>query len=632
MASAPFFFAWVSEDETMFAESHLRNDEEIFDFNVSQTEGDFAVMGLTIENPRVGLLAPGRNIWAWLSYNPDWTETEESPTFANVKPLFFGRLVVMPDDIDGETIGLNFTARPIDYDARKEAAADALRVSPFWDPIWFDVSTVGDPDNVLEARGSLWHVDRLTHVVTASSIIQGEDGTLSYGEDDVFYDSVHVSYGAAPLKSVTMNATVTFDQVSSGTFDFTDQMYWESAHAIVSYTGQGIIDSFPKPGTDCGGGWRIGQLTSARRAEPTQPAHYGYGDWGYNRIKDLEWTVTVPAWDTGAARFGDFLGSNFPPHLLHVPRIQVIYHLEAEYDVTRGHTEILTFTMNADVQSILTDPAGADAKLITMASSNVSEPIDPGGAIPLGTVDNSVYLSSDRGVDSVEYLLMLARANLLTSARCVDVGFDIPFDQAIEDMVTLRKSAVLIDSRMPGGQAAGKLKSYNLSGNGDGGTLACSLVIGCSVGKGGTVTASPGTPAYVEEGYVTKPYQRYENEHVMPVPGEIWYTSILGLPAADDGIDFRRLKAGQCVQASPARRGAEEDGDNQGTIAAQEVAMAGGPDTPDEIFTNLNEVQTKLTLRLIPLNTGPFSTAFELETSDLLIPKTIDLEAGESSS
>ena len=64
---------------------------------------------MEIRNPRIGLLAPARRIWGWLSWD----------TGATIVALFFGRLVGVPSDLHQEVVTLTFTARPADYNARR---------------------------------------------------------------------------------------------------------------------------------------------------------------------------------------------------------------------------------------------------------------------------------------------------------------------------------------------------------------------------------------------------------------------------------------------------------------------------------------------------------------------------------
>ena len=147
-----FYFAWADASETAFGPQHHVEDEEVFAFKVEHAEGEFASLSVEIRNPRIGLLAPARKTWAWLSWDNGTT----------VVPLFFGRLVGVPSDLHQEVVTLAFTARPADYNAQKLALAETLKVAPYWDPIWIDPDQRDDPDVVLEARSQLWHIDRVT--------------------------------------------------------------------------------------------------------------------------------------------------------------------------------------------------------------------------------------------------------------------------------------------------------------------------------------------------------------------------------------------------------------------------------------------------------------------------------------
>src|SRR5262245_50777709 len=96
----PFYFAWVDPSTLFDAGAHAVNDEDIVRFSVSHTEGDFAQLSIDVRNPRVGLLAPARKVWAWLSY---------SASGGDPVPLFFGRLIGVPDNFNLEVVTLNFS-------------------------------------------------------------------------------------------------------------------------------------------------------------------------------------------------------------------------------------------------------------------------------------------------------------------------------------------------------------------------------------------------------------------------------------------------------------------------------------------------------------------------------------------
>jgi hypothetical protein len=231
-----FYWAWVFPDDTTFdAVRHTVQDENVFSFEVSQKEGDFAVLKVDIKNPRIGLLSTSRKVWAWLSV--DGT------------PLFFGRLIGIPDSINQEIVSLVLTARPIDFVTRKNAKAEELRVAPYWDPIFVAPEELDNADMVLEARSALWSVDRITHEVDISDIIVGEDGIEEFDEGEVPYASVQTKIGSPPLNNITVDATVHWTQKAEGEFRF--------GFSAVTYGGQGLMQSWPKPGTSLGGGWTV---------------------------------------------------------------------------------------------------------------------------------------------------------------------------------------------------------------------------------------------------------------------------------------------------------------------------------------------------------------------------------------
>ena len=104
-----FSFAWVDGGDAFVD----RVDEDVFAFELSHLEGEFATLNVEIRNPRVGLLKPGRKRWCWLGKDG--------------VALFHGRLVGIPTNIREEVVTLNFVARPSDFDARKKAVAAGMR-------------------------------------------------------------------------------------------------------------------------------------------------------------------------------------------------------------------------------------------------------------------------------------------------------------------------------------------------------------------------------------------------------------------------------------------------------------------------------------------------------------------------
>src|SRR5215217_2111941 len=246
--------------------------DSVIDWEIDQNENDFATLSITVKNPRTGILAG--NLWATLT--------------RNAVTIFYGRLVGVPEDLQGNSVSLLFLARPDTYDDDKATLAETLKVAPFWDPVWTPPERLEEPDAVLEARPQYWHTDRVTHVVTVSDIGDGEDGTVVIDPDTVPYDSVKIRPGETPAELVTCNAEVQWRQAANGTLDMTDRLMEVADDAgtvangyIVSYTGSGLLDSWPKIGQSIGGGWEVGDSTAERVEEFTSVLAVNVATGGY---------------------------------------------------------------------------------------------------------------------------------------------------------------------------------------------------------------------------------------------------------------------------------------------------------------------------------------------------------------
>jgi hypothetical protein len=156
-------------------------DEEIVSFRMTHEEGQIPTLDITVRNPRIGLLAPGRKTWAWLG---------RRDSTGHLRGIYFGNLQGIPTDLFQEKVTLKFHSRAINFVALKQDAAEALKVAPYYDGIWLDDQHRDDPDSILEGWSALWHIDRKTLAITASDVLEGEDGTVTFTEDDAIYSSV----------------------------------------------------------------------------------------------------------------------------------------------------------------------------------------------------------------------------------------------------------------------------------------------------------------------------------------------------------------------------------------------------------------------------------------------------------
>jgi hypothetical protein len=616
-----FYFAWVDQDEEFDPAVHNRYDETVYSFTYDQSEGDFAGIKLDVKNPRIGLLNTGRKVWGILSFDDGTTIT----------PLFRGRLIGVPSNVFDTIVTLDFVARPADFTQQKKTLADTMRVLPYWDPIFLSTDSWVDDDTVLEARSELWHIDPVTLVVTASDVLIPEDGTEEFTEAQHFYDDMQVTLNQTPLRKVSMVATIPWTQTDTGSVIMTrrildafgvfgSQLGDITYGVIESFSMKGLVSDWPKQGASFGSGWEVvaGECVDISYTYPRMHIPDIF-EWQGVTIPDIPiGSVVFPLKQTGEYHSGETAGFNFNYELVGatigygVPQLVVTYTRGVEF------AQIVTFTLDTDQQSIITLPGDDESLLISLNGNKVSDPTYD-GSIPIGDVRRRDYVHTNRGIMSIEYLLLVARAHLISKSRAVEIQIKTGFKQGLRAR-SLRKAALVHDHRLPGGQAVGKIISFNMSLNGDDGAAECVITIASCVGYGGSYTTSPGTPSYVDDGYMDNT-QQYDGQVVLTDTADIAWT-IPPLEFFDDGLDFvAGLNDTNAVITVSVQNGS----------SVQEGVIDGFKNNPNvdqaAISVLLKAVPTKITAQMKPMEGGPFQQEVVVSVSDLIVPQQINLEA-----
>lgn len=407
----PFTFAWVDDTQTTFDPNTMNVfDEDIFSFQIKHEEGQIPTLDIKVRNPREGLLAPGRKVRAWLA----WQSPAGAPYFGALVPLFFGVLVGIPTNLFQELVTLKFIARSPQFIANKQALAETMKIRPYFDPVWLDVGHRDDPDSILEAWSALWHIDRITQEITHSDILVGEDGTITFTAADAFYNSVSLQPGQAPLTNIRVEATVNWQQRTSG-FVEVPPVY------ISSYTGNSFLGGWPKSGTSIGGGYKVQSsfIVDTYLVDQTPNAHFS-SSWNNSDPNPGQCSnASMSESSSGPALLSPnpltcvltaeyVSGICFPTSDPPVNRpmtssssgmIVPLWNFSAEmtlrYDARRQYSEILSFDMIANVQGILASPTVAQAtELLAISSVDLSQPLFQvdawtdfaGQAVPLATM------------------------------------------------------------------------------------------------------------------------------------------------------------------------------------------------------------------------------------------------------
>ena len=661
------YFAWIDSSETTFTSAHMRWDEQVFSFKLSQDEGDPAQLTAVVRRPQnasggtIGLLGPGRAIWCWFAFDcgPDLIR-------------FRGRLVGIPTSIFEDLVTLEFVAKPIDVVTQKAALADSLRVLPFYDEVVIDPARRNDPDLVLEGYTAIWHYDRETHVITISDEITGEDGTVSFDgsspDANVLYDGLGLTLTSGPLSRVDVNAEYTWTQTGQGIVNLTGWIvgHWpgSSMGVISSYTLTAA--DWPKVGSSLGSGWTVADGTyaydlydwtvktttesnsltivspdgSTNKSTITATNSY-VGPYAGNHaqfpaiVTRDEWNATYGV-DGDGLLYPSSVTRNFEAVGAVIPQQQIRATLWAAFKAQRPCTERVSFSLFANVQHILTDPADGEALQVPdIRSVNLSE----GDSPPIGDPGRRSYIATARGNQSIQHLIALAKANLMKRARVVEIAFAPKLSRMPE--ITLRKNAFLAEPRV--GTALGKIIGYSLALDGSNGRIDCQVKIGCAIGYGGVVTVVDGTPTYCVIAYTDSAYQQFINRHV-PFDSSVAYSPPNAAPN-DDGIvltgagpsigniivqdlevtfgPIDQQAAFANFKANSAPTGGYNPALNQETMDVSRQKLEARAQMMKDFLT---AHETHATFKLADMN-AEFSTDYIIDITDLEIPQGYNLEA-----
>jgi hypothetical protein len=279
--------------------------------------------------------------------------------------------------------------------------------------------------------------------------------------------------------------------------------------------------------------------------------------------------------------------------------------------------------------------------------------------IPIGGSDEQVtannYFPSDRGQQSIQYLINRARARIRMRARAVTIGWSCRLDQMLT--MSCRKNATLYDPRLPGGAATGKITSYTIEADGEGKQIG-TVEIGCAVGFGGSVSTIAGTPEYTAgTGYMLPGYQRYDGGNYVLAEEDVYYTPPAYAPF-DDGLQFplgsvpndgmgfsgslstqesvinaaipvmRNLASEQLAISTPS--GTQNANGQQSGVtpaAAWWLEQLQLFETSHELPYVMEANPVSWTMTIKPVTNGPFNGSYNVQVSTLEVPQGINLEA-----
>lgn len=683
--NAPFYFAWVDPTDVTFDPTrHNVWDEKILTFDMAHVEGNVAQLTAEIKNPRIGLLNPSRKQWAWFS----WLNVENGHIYPIFFGRLVGlptnlfaetctiQLIAKPLDYaeQKQAVADALMVRPyydpifLDLASRNDPDAILEGYSRHYcvDRLTLEVTTsdviIGEDgalefletDHFYDSLGLTLQQTPLRKVIVNCQVTWSQ---LAGGEVSALNNEQVPTYSGASLVGdwpstgtqlgggwSVANANAQDKFAADSITTFSQSSHWENKekkHATGDTMSTSMSTSYPLIHGPC------------TRVVVTENTTNGVLD-----------------------PFGD-PPLNIPAHTDNTTNVivqsQVQLDLTLGYAADRPRIENLFITLMADVQPILTLPESPDTpdwETINLSAQVgdpvfayhwlTDEPFDPAdicgyvpgydpnytaaaadpntGQLPLGQYLTSPgeplyvpigdparadYFPQDRGLESIEYLIAIARAHLVIRSRAVQITFGCKAERALD--FSLRKSALIHDHRLPGGQAHGKIIEYHITGDGDKGEILGSCVIGCAIGNATTIETSDGEGDYSDD---------YDDdyEHLMggvvlidEGVGDVGYTGPIP-EVFDDGIIFPLLWghaacSGQIVNGFSAQKDI--------------VNRSAGPTSPDDITPPIlfeGDSSVHWEMALADLTNGPYSGDYDVETTVLTIPKGIDLSAESTES
>jgi hypothetical protein len=297
-----------------------------------------------------------------------------------------------------------------------------------------------------------------------------------------------------------------------------------------------------------------------------------------------------------------------------------IEKLMVGYGLDRVRTETVEFTMTADVQPLTTSREDKSLS-VELSSSELDQPIDPGGLMPIRDIRRNAYLITDRGQQSLAYLMALCRVRLLARARAVNVSFTTTL--AIGMALSLRHTVTITDPRIPGGTATGKVVSLTLSGDASSGVHKADVTIACTVGRGNAVGDVPtGTPEYVDPSYVEDGWQIYAGG-AGPVFPDLYALSVTPTPITAGDTNIFTLTRDDALESMTVTHGSTEQA---ALLALGKDGSLSWGDT-NEAVAALDAIATHVEVQMKALDNEEQITPYTPTVTDLMVPKTIDLEA-----
>ncbi|MDR1032155.1 MAG: hypothetical protein LBL30_03500 [Holosporales bacterium] len=507
-----FLLDWIdSFDERATA---WRGDEHVFHLTLQHQENCFAAARVTLVNSRLSQLDCVRKRYARIGIQRDDS--------SDIEPIFFGCVTEVPARVGKNLTVLELLSRPDDAFEKFERLKAGLKNSPVWDELFVPESRQDDPTYFLEGISGLYYWDKVTGELSVSDINFGREHRVV---NKTTSTDIDFKFCSDPIDSINIKVQVEWIQKAQGILDLSRFIAKSFADGIInSFTGNdlkrcfkhlyyGIKNSAYKllrcdiRESDVKGApsfypeySRLFEVTDGTNGKRSVRFRRHWFDcdcllyWKYRQKRRETANITL---ENSFQRI-----RNACPNKKTINIKLRSIALRSDVLPWMGHTFYV-----ADSQVIF---GGCVYVCIQTHRSGSGFIPDQDkwhctGKIPNAMPDASSasFFLTSRGQQAVMHAVMMARAHLAWSTRCVEATFR----GSVEDFasIMLDMHVTLNCQDLPGGSVTGKVIKTLLLADGKTGRQYIDVTIACSVGKAQH-------KSYLELGRHTEPLVNYADQ------------------------------------------------------------------------------------------------------------------------
>lgn len=557
------FFTWVKKEEDFNPKIHKPADFQLLSVILTQSENGKAIAKLKIVDK--GLEWP-ENCLGFVCYEIQ----------GKVHNLLCGEVSKSPKMIGNGIAEIEMKSFIENEAAQMAELGSRLKKAPYWDELFVSPQRRGVSAEWLDARSSFLHWNRVSGKLGLSDIFTGAE-TLDLSGDVVGDYALGVS--EMPYSQVDVHLSAEWIQHLEGLFDLTSLVAGKFKGGIInSLTGGELVRRWPKEGQTLGrSGYQVVE-SYIREIDPP-----------YTGILDLYPTVTPG--------FSTYDSSSEKTRTIRARRKWYKGSLTIGWRYSQKRSEEVLFSLkNAGVSGEKVKKV--DLRLGDITSKNSAQ------------VSRSTFFNTDRGRQTIEHAIEIAKSHLAMSARCVETEVKVPLEKALG--ITLDHCVTINHPHDEAKKIKGKVSGYQLFASG----YEAYALIKIAFSLGG-VTQAP-VISSLETIYGVDTYGEINAPAVYVSPSRIAYQ--MPLECDGNGVDQSVFKGasdfiediGVHNQATDQERYLEE---NQYPVREDIKAVL--RDVPTDLHIRLKDIRTSDVLtRKIPLKL----------LSDWVAPQQIKIE------